>query len=224
MAIDKLQMKEAFREAVSQEFSSVPFDEESIAVYFSDEFEKKMQKLIVSEKKTLWHCFNTPLKRVAMIAISFLVLFATACTIPAVRNEILEFIHEIFEDHEVFSATRKEIGAITEIYQITDLPEGYALTLRRDGNGEIRMVYENAQGERLKFTQSYVNGFQLKLDAEKGVRTEEVINGNRVYLYVREEAMVALWTDGKYILMLTYWGMMEKEQFLDIISSVQIVK
>ena len=55
MAITKAEFKQAFREVVSLEFSHIPTDENSIQYTFSEKFNKRMEKLIKSQKKVYLH-------------------------------------------------------------------------------------------------------------------------------------------------------------------------
>ena len=48
------EFKSAFREVVSSEFAHIPTDESSIDFTFSEKFNKKMEKLIKSQRKSYY--------------------------------------------------------------------------------------------------------------------------------------------------------------------------
>ena len=50
MGMSKDDLKRAFREVVSSEFAKIPFDENDIDITFSEKFNKKMEKLIKSQR------------------------------------------------------------------------------------------------------------------------------------------------------------------------------
>ena len=52
MSISREEFKAAFREVVSSEFAHIPTDESSIDFTFSEKFNKKMEKLIKSQRKS----------------------------------------------------------------------------------------------------------------------------------------------------------------------------
>ena len=72
MAMSKTDFKKAFREVVSSEFAHIPTDEDSIDFIFSEHFEKRMKKLIRSQKKMYYNFVNTVFKRVAIICVVLL--------------------------------------------------------------------------------------------------------------------------------------------------------
>ena len=59
MPISKAEFKEAFREVISSEFSNIPKNENEIDFVFSERFNKRMAKLITSQKKAYYHLINT---------------------------------------------------------------------------------------------------------------------------------------------------------------------
>lgn len=89
MAMTRVELNQVFREVTSLEFVGVPYIEETIEFEFSDDFQKKMDKLIARQKKVYWEYVNTAKKRVAIVAIVCLSLFVTACTNPEFREPII---------------------------------------------------------------------------------------------------------------------------------------
>ena len=70
MTICKEQFISALREAVSAEFENIPKSENAIEFSFSNAFNKKMQRLIKSQKSSYWNLIKTVPKRVAIVCIA----------------------------------------------------------------------------------------------------------------------------------------------------------
>ena len=69
---------------------------------------------------------NTVPKRVAAVAVAFLLIALTACSIPSVRAAATKFIRETFDSYVHFFTEKSERRQITEHYRLTELPDGYA--------------------------------------------------------------------------------------------------
>ena len=59
MAITVNELKNAFREVVSEEFSNIPTDENSVDFTFSEKFEIQMERLIRSQRRVFYSFVNT---------------------------------------------------------------------------------------------------------------------------------------------------------------------
>ena len=62
MGMSKDDFKRAFREVVSSEFANIPLDENNIDITFSEKFNKKMEKLIKSQRKSYYILINMTVK------------------------------------------------------------------------------------------------------------------------------------------------------------------
>ncbi len=97
MSTSKDDFKKALREGMSSEFSHVPCDEESIEYTFSEDFDKKMDKLIKAQSKSYYFLINTTLKRIAIIVFVFLTLFAATMRVDVVNGTVTNVIIELYE-------------------------------------------------------------------------------------------------------------------------------
>lgn len=103
MAMSKTDFKNAFREVVSSEFAHIPTDESSIDFTFSERFNKRMEKLIRSQKKVYYNFVNTAYKRVAILCVILLTMLTTACSVKAIREPIVNFIKQVYESFTHYS-------------------------------------------------------------------------------------------------------------------------
>lgn len=126
MAMSKAELQRAFREAASFEFAEIPRDDTQIQYEFSAAFEAKMERLLQKEKKFTWRLVNTAAKRAAVAIAVCMVLILTACSVPAIRDPIVEFIIETFDINIDFSFDDNAPGGISEEYHLTYVPNGFA--------------------------------------------------------------------------------------------------
>lgn len=92
MAITVNELKNAFREVVSEEFSNIPTDENSVDFTFSEKFERQMERLIRSQRKVFYSFVNTSYKRVATVLVVLLTTAVTLFSIKPVRDGTFNFL------------------------------------------------------------------------------------------------------------------------------------
>lgn len=95
MAIRKEDFVKALRNAVSSEFSDVPRNEDNIECEFSDKFNKKIFKLIKSQKKSYWGLVNTVSKRVAIICMGIIAMLCCIFSVESVRVSAIDTIENV---------------------------------------------------------------------------------------------------------------------------------
>lgn len=223
MAISKAQLKDAIREAMFDEFAYVPTNESDIDHQFSDGFESKMNRLINRQKSNLWRLTNTATKRVAVAVVVFMMLMATACSVPAVRKPIVEFFVEVYETFVGYFFEGDTSKTITGNYYISEIPDGFAETERFTDSNLIQITYSDTNENLIIFSQSVTNGTDLTVDNEQG-NTEKIKIENRdVFLYVSENDYAhAMWLEENYLIEISFVGMAEKDFIINVISTVKI--
>lgn len=220
MAISKAEFKNAFREVMAREYEEIPEEENSIAYCFSERFEKRMEKLIRSQKKSYWCYVNTAGKRVAVVALICLMLFTTACGIKPVREAVAGFIRNIYERFSVVFVESAVKDSISYVYRIERLPEGYEEV---DSFQNLHMnvtTYEDKAGNVISFVQSIRhNGFYV--DTE-GVETYAVtVDEKDVLVYEDRDYTIAIWVQDGYFMHLECFGQVDIETIELIIGSIR---
>ena len=110
MSICREEFISALRVAVSAEFSDVPDNENAINFSFSDGFNKKMQKLIKSQKKPYWDLIKTAPKKAAAVCTAIAVLICGAFCVKPVRVSAKEMLEEIIVKTKSIFQTAYENG------------------------------------------------------------------------------------------------------------------
>ena len=224
MAITESEFDRAFREAVSSEFKDVPLNEEEIDYTFSHKFNKKMDKLICSEKKSYWRFVNTAYKKAILVAVIIAIMLSCVLSVSAIRKSIINFIVEIYETHFSFKIDGEGTNEILYEYKFSSIPEGFEETNVLDTPAGIEHEYTNDIGEIIELTQGVTDGFGSTIDNEHGTLNEITVKNFNVYIYVHESGKFtsARWTteDG-YALTLSYYGEIDIDTMITLIESIE---
>ena len=221
MAMSKTDFKNAFREAVSSEFAHIPTDENSIDFTFSERFNKRMAKLIRSQKKVYYNFVNTAYKRVAIICVVLLTMLTTACSVKAIREPIINFIKQVYETFTHYSFDGDTTDIIVKEYSIK-LPDGFKQTNINKNNSLIAKEYINNSGDIIEFKQmttEYSTGYFV--DNENGNIETEIINGIEVEFKERYDTKSAIWAKDGYVFAIDCYGSVDWNTIKQIIESIE---
>lgn len=145
---------------------------------FSDEFERRMKKLMRRER------YLSLRKRAARIvkraAIFLLVLLAAAgvltVSVEALRIRFFETIKEMFSDYYTLTYTTDDENMEFDVKTPQYVPDGYQETFN-EGNGNLHTImYENSEREM------YVLDQFLALETTTGIYDSEYMYEENVYL------------------------------------------
>lgn len=221
MAMSKTDFKNAFREVVSSEFAHIPTDESSIDFNFSERFNKRMEKLIRSQKKVYYNFVNTAYKRVAIICVVLLTMLTTACSAKAIREPIVNFFTEVYESFTRYFFEDDTADIITKEYSLNVLPDGFEQTDVIRGDTIITKTYVNKSGGKIKFTQQTTDNANHTFDNENGKITSITLNNMNIDVYETDGITHALWTEYGYYFKLSYYGDVEVETIKEIVQTVE---
>ena len=222
MAITKAEFKQAFREVVSLEFSHIPTDENSIQYTFSEKFNKRMKKLIKSQKKVYWNLVSTTSKRVAIIFVAIFTMFTAAFSVKAIREPIINFIKRVYESFTHYSFDGDKTETIAREYIITEIPDGFAQTNKIVNENSIITTYENSNKETIKFTQQISNNHSgIYFDNENTEISKDTVDGIEVEFQKWYDTNSAIWTKDGYFFMIDCVGNISIDDIKKIIISIE---
>lgn len=221
MAITREELNEIIRNEVASEFSHVPANETEISIHFSKKFTDRMDKLLLSQKKSYWKYVNTFSKRVAIACVTVLLLFTTACSFEEIREPIVNFIKEVHHNFIQYFFEGDTVKDISYEFQIYDLPEGFEKTEVNRSPGKIVITYENHENEMIKFTQLATESLTHLVDMEQGEMSTEKLGERSIEFYEHSELIMAVWTEDGYFLKLIYYGNASKQELKNIILSIK---
>lgn len=220
MAMTKVELINAFREAATYEFRDIPRDDTQIPHKFSAEFEYKIAKLIRKEKSFFWHFVNTASKRVALIVLVFVMLFTTACSVKAIREPIVRFLTEVYETFTEYFFEGEKTSVISEKYYISAIPNGFVEESVYETDTTINIVYRCGEDNTIHYTQAVTDETTIYLDSEKAESKTITVSEHEVHLYVQKDVLYAMWTSNGYYFEIICYGDFSEDDIIGLIQSV----
>lgn len=197
--------------------NTYPSPESVIEHKFSDDFESRMRKLIRSQQKPF--AVNTKTKRILIVAL-ITIMMLTACSIPAIREPIVNFVVEIYEDFTtlIFPDTSNESETIVLEKASIQIPDGYTSTeVLTETSYFLEM--KNAKGSIITFEQVLLSSTQLTIDTEDTTYEDIMINNFKGVFYHNKGVNMVLWSDNKYNYMIS--GDISKDELISIANTVE---
>ena len=216
------EFKAAFREVVSSEFAQIPTDEDSIDFTFSEKFNKKMEKLIKSQRKPYWNFISTVSRRAAVIIVAIITLVTAAFSVKAIREPIITFIKQVYESFTHYSFEGDTVEIITKEYTITQMLDGYEQFDKLTSENTIATTYKNKLGDTIIFTQmttEYSIGYFV--DNESGEQYTETVDDIEIEFKEWYDTKTAIWANDGYVFSIDCIGNISFEDIKQIIRTIK---
>ena len=220
MAMSKTDFKNAFREVVSSEFAHIPTDENSIDFTFSERFNKRMEKLIRSQKKVYYNLINTVYKRVAIICVVLLTMLTATFSVKAIREPIINFVKQVYETYTHYSFDGDTTEIIEREYTVK-VPEDFHQTNKIESDAMISTEYTNSSNDIIDFIQMTTkHSIGFFVDNEKGDIETKTINGIEVEYKKWYDTQIVIWVKDGYAFEINCYGNIEFETIENMIKSL----
>ena len=222
MSMSREEFKAAFREVVSSEFAHIPTDESSIDFTFSEKFNKKMEKLIKSQRKPYWNFISTVSRRAAVIIVAIITLVTAAFSVKAIREPIIKFIKQVYESFTHYSFEGDTVEIITKEYTITQMLDGYEQFDKLTSENTIATTYKNKLGDTIIFTQmttEYLIGYFV--DNESGEQYTETVDDIEIEFKEWYDTKTAIWANDGYVFSIDCIGNISFEDIKQIIRTIK---
>ena len=216
------EFKAAFREVVSSEFAHIPTDESSIDFTFSEKFNKKMEKLIKSQRKPYWNFISTVSRQAAVIIVAIITLVTAAFSVKAIREPIIKFIKQVYESFTHYSFEGDTVEIITKEYTITQMLDGYEQFDKLTSENTIATTYKNKLGDTIIFTQmttEYSIGYFV--DNESGEQYTETVDDIEIEFKEWYDTKTAIWANDGYVFSIDCIGNISFEDIKQIIRTIK---
>ena len=212
--------KQAINEALTNKFQRMAdaCDEEIVC---SRRHKKSMHAII--NGKTPRKPMTPMNRRVVAILVAAVLLLLAGCAI-IYRDQIREFVTDIreFFVKVSFSEGDNESRNIDEIYELTYLPEGYTLKDQYIDRMIVQYMFENSEGNRIKFIQQALDNTSFSVDSEHSDTVVIEIKDYTVYSQKTGDKYYCLWNDGKYAFKLISTEELSNDELLLIINGLKI--
>lgn len=168
---------------------------------FTENFEKKMKKLIRQQKNIFYFMLPKTIRRVACILMIILVISASTMSVNAVKEHIRGFKMDTFVDHIEILEGNPIVNENAEDFTVDKikemLPEGFELV--DEEKNEIGIMQEYKKGEQyLLFSIVYEKDGTILLDNEQSeMKTCYDADGNEYIFNIQKEGkqITVLWYD-----------------------------
>ena len=191
-------------------------------IFFSHKLERKMSHLIKSPRKSVWHCFNTPLKKALAACLAILIFSSTIMGCSQTREPIVEFFTEVYEQFTefFFSKTDRENSSktVSDIHKPTYIPEGYELVEQTIlNNRECRIMWQNQGNSNIAFYQTVLT-MKTTLDTENA-NTLTIDDNRKIAIIQKGENTFVFWNDNAYAYILIC--NLSEDEIIKIIESIK---
>lgn len=221
-------LQEAFRESVAREFASIP-DESELHYVFSRRFERKMRRMIRAQVHGYWRLVNTAAKRAAVAAAIILLLLTSAMAIKPIRERVIKFFVEVYEEYFEISfgeSTPKDLPELTEPikrYSISELPQGYREVEHQESDMMFWTHWRDEANNSISLHQE--SGTQdIVLDNSTTEPKIVIYNNLKIIMYENQGAQVHCWEQFGYVFKLTTYEPFSDEEIQNMIFSLKIIE
>lgn len=219
MASEKL--KKALLTASQEEYLSIDKKSETIEWNPSDDFTAKMEVLV---KQSENHRHKS-LRRVLLVAaVVFLISCITVFSFADVRENVINQFKDYYNTHFDVEYGFDEPGdivigdGINCVYTLKEIPDGFVQVNCEKNEHSIITVWEK-DDETLVLSQG--DGITKRsIDAERLVKTQQVVNGTVYDIYSEEGYVLVLWNTGEYTFGVDYYGDAMSGDIMDIVLSL----
>ena len=171
------------------------------------------------EKRSAWKLTRA---KIAAILVAAALLLASCAVIY--RNEIRDFVEEIFEDFSkvTYSENDAEDGkTIEEVYELTYVPEGYVLEESNVTKLLVRYKYVNGN-DTLVFEQRALDYTSFIFDIENGYNLLLSYDNIKVYCKTTDNAYYYLWNTGIYSVKIRSSSQIQNEELRLILDGIKV--
>ncbi len=224
MSMTREEAFEVFRFYASKEFEDVPVDESEIEYEFSEEFNRKMEKLLRRVAYDRTHAVSWAARKVIAVAAAIIFALAGMMSVSAIREPVVEFFYNIYEEFMEIFFEGDTTEKITYVYSLSEIPEGFVETTIVSEEYVNIIKYKNMKnGDVIELKQSITEDAPFVVDNEQGDIEKFEIDGNEIIVYSSNQgyAHYAFWIKDSYSFKLMYSGKTTVEEILKLIEKVK---
>ncbi len=218
-------LKQAVAAYMEEEFARLPSEDEIGEHHFSPEFEQKMEALLTRGIRPYRR--RTAGKRVAVLAAVIALLAACMLSVGAVRESIVSFFTEVYEEFTAIIFEQPEESVQTDAavsideIEITYIPEGFELVSESKDDIARRVEYADNSDKRIIIRQTLNGNMQRSIDTE-GIKSEEVFVWGQKGIYFENKGVsTIIWNDEKQVFYVS--GNLNKNEIVNIAESISII-
>ena len=219
---DKL-MIEALKRYKDTQLSSVTA-ENDIQYEFTQNFNRKMNKLIERQEKRNNIIFNNTAKKAATIILAIVMGLSLTLSIEAIREPIFKFFYEVFFNRTEINYNVDNDDTITTYYTLPIIPEGYVKTTDTFINElSTNICWINENNITINFKQSIEN-IDSSIDSEDSNIMEVTVNNTNTLYCNNGHSIICAWSEYGYYFELIYPSELGEKYMYNIIGKLEEIK
>lgn len=199
-------------EACTEEIQTSERHKAAMAAILDGNYEKE-------EKRSAWKLTRA---KIAAILVAAALLLASCAVIY--RNEIRDFVEEIFEDFSKVTYSENDAAdgkTIEEVYELTYVPKGYVLEKSTVNPTLVRYEFVDESNSIIIFEQKVLDYNSSAFDVEKGFTLLLIEDKTAVYHKNVNEFHFYLWNDGNYSLSLRSSCQISNQEMQRILQNIK---
>ena len=199
-------------EACTEEIHTSERHKVAMAAILDGNYEKE-------EKRSAWKLTRA---KIAAILVAAALLLASCAVIY--RNEIRDFVEEIFEDFSKVTYSENDAAdgkTIEEVYELTYVPEGYVLKKSIVNPTIIRYEFAN-NNDTIVFEQFVLDYSGFLFDIENGYKLLLSNDNVDIYCKTTDNAYYYLWNNGKYCLRIRSDEQISNAELKHILNGIRV--
>lgn len=223
MSMTREEAFEVFRFYASKEFEDVPVDESEIEYEFSEEFNRKMEKLLRRVAYDRTHAVSWAARKVIAVAAAIIFALAGMMSVSAIREPVVEFFYNIYEEFMEIFFEGDTTEKITYVYSLSEIPEGFVETQRLFDGAISIITYENEKsGDIIELSQCITEDTSFLLDNDHGNIAQYKMNDKEVSVFISDygESFYVFWTEESYYMTMIFSGHTTVEDLMEMVKSV----
>ena len=184
----------------------------------SDQHKAAMQAILdgTYEKKSVWKFTKA---KVAAILVAAALLLASCAVIY--RNEIRDFVEEIFADFTKLTYSDKDIDGqtIETVYELTYVPNGYVLKDTVITPTLVRYKFINSSSNMLIYEQKILSA-SFMFNNENGYNLLMSLDEVDIYYKTADNYHYYLWNNGEYSFLISTNDQLSNEDIDQMINNI----
>lgn len=203
-------LSQAITEHMNEWLESDEFREDEFKT--SEEFEKKMEKMIKSEHNVFHKLTLTRARKVMCIAAIIVALLLSSLSVGATRD----FVAGFFVKHH------KHPDRLEELYQLSNTPKGYKCYSGDLSADKRELTYDYySKDDTMIFSQYTVEAFESSVESEYTNQAPEVYEEKEYYVKEHNDgSYTIIWDNYGYVFSLV--ADLPKDTILDLCNSLKI--
>lgn len=215
------EFKKAISDALCDEYiDSIP--EHNGDHEFSDEFSRKMDKLVKRRKKPYYFFVNSAFKRTIATAAVIVLVFLAPLSVKAVREGAYDFIVRVFSDHAELSVATTDNNYPKQIEEEYYIPyfDDWEEEIWFNTEYEIMRNYTKDDGFVI-FGQYSIDHYTAELEKDHvGFVPYTDESGNKFLITETDDDISVVWNNREYVFL--FIGNFTKEEALALCKSTEI--